>query len=109
MESLTTEQFLKVQNFFETMPRLRHKMEVTNPNTKKKNECNIGGIASFFRVALSHNSLENYVRTNFAMMQHHYYSLHDLENMIPWEREVYVTMLLEYIKEENERIRKQQN
>jgi hypothetical protein len=29
--------------------------------------------------------------------------------MIPWEREVYVTMLLEYIKEENERIRKQQN
>ena len=41
------------------------------------------------------------------MMQHHNYSLHDLENMIPWEREVYTTFLLEYIKEENERIKKQ--
>ena len=40
-------------------------------------------------------------------MQHHNYSLYDLENMIPWEREVYVTLLTEWIKEENERIEKQ--
>ena len=40
-------------------------------------------------------------------MTHHDYSLHDLENMIPWEREVYTTLLLEHIKEENERIKKQ--
>jgi len=39
-------------------------------------------------------------------MQHHNYSLHDLENMIPWEREVYTTLLLDYIKEENERRKK---
>ena len=37
------------------------------------------------------------------MMQHHSYSLTELENMIPWEREVYVTMLVEWIKEENDR------
>lgn len=36
-------------------------------------------------------------------MQHHKYSLTELDNMIPWEREIYVTMLIEYIKEENER------
>ena len=41
------------------------------------------------------------------MMTHHDYSLHDLENMIPWEREVYTTMLVDYIKEENERIKRQ--
>ena len=41
------------------------------------------------------------------MMQHHDYSLHDLENMIPWEREVYTTLLLDYIKEENERQKRQ--
>ncbi len=41
-------------------------------------------------------------------MQHHNYSLYDLENMIPWEREIYVTFLLEWLKEENDR-RKQQN
>ncbi len=38
-------------------------------------------------------------------MQHHNYSLSDLENMIPWEREIYVDMLIEHIKEENKRIK----
>jgi hypothetical protein len=41
-------------------------------------------------------------------MQHHKYSLTELENMIPWEREVYLQMLIDYIKEENDR-QKQQN
>ena len=40
-------------------------------------------------------------------MQHHNYSLGDLENMMPWEREIYVDMLVTHIKEENER-RKQE-
>ena len=38
-------------------------------------------------------------------MQHHNYSLTELENMIPLEREIYLTLLIEYIKEENERAR----
>ena len=37
-------------------------------------------------------------------MQHHKYSLTELENMLPWERDVYVGLLQKYIKEENERI-----
>jgi len=41
------------------------------------------------------------------MMQHHNYSLTELEEMIPWEREIYITLLLEWIKEENERIEQQ--
>jgi len=41
-------------------------------------------------------------------MQHHHYSLTELEMMMPWEREVYVTLLNEYIKEENDRIKQQQ-
>ena len=40
-------------------------------------------------------------------MQHHNYSLTELENMMPWEREIYVGLLMEYIKEENERIEKE--
>ena len=40
-------------------------------------------------------------------MQHHNYSLSDLENMIPWEREIYVDMLVEHIKAENNRIEEQ--
>jgi len=38
-------------------------------------------------------------------MQHHNYSLGDIEGLIPWEREIYVQMLVQYIKEENERIK----
>ena len=36
-------------------------------------------------------------------MQHHKYSLSELENMMPWEREVYIGLLTNHIKEENER------
>ena len=36
-------------------------------------------------------------------MQHHKYSLTELENMIPWEREVYVQLLMKWLKEEEER------
>ena len=36
-------------------------------------------------------------------MQHHKYSLTELDNMMPWEREIYVDMLIEHIKEENKK------
>jgi len=39
-------------------------------------------------------------------MQHHKYSLSELENMMPWEREIYVNLLMQYIDEENEKIKK---
>lgn len=41
---------------------------------------------------------------NFALMHHHKYSLTELENMIPWERETYIALLMQYINNENERI-----
>ena len=41
------------------------------------------------------------------MMQHHKYSLTELDNMIPWEREIYVSLLIKHIQEENERIRQE--
>ena len=34
-------------------------------------------------------------------MQHHKYSLSDIENMIPWEREIYIGLLQQHIEEEN--------
>jgi hypothetical protein len=41
---------------------------------------------------------------NFALMQYHNYSLEDLENMIPFEREIYVAMLIKYLEEEKQRM-----
>ena len=40
-------------------------------------------------------------------MQHHKYSLTELENMMPWEREIYMGLLVKWVKEENERIEKE--
>ena len=50
-------------------------------------------------------NLESYFRLNFALMQYHKYSLTEIENMMPWEREVYVSLLVDYIKTENEKLR----
>jgi hypothetical protein len=41
-------------------------------------------------------------------MQHHKYSLTELDNMIPWERDIYISMLTQYIEEENAKIREKQ-
>ena len=49
---------------------------------------------------MAHEDLESYYKTNFALMQHHKYSLTELENMIPWERDIYLTLLQQYIGEE---------
>ena len=41
-------------------------------------------------------------------MQHHKYSLTELENMMPWEREIYLGLLEEHVRKENESIEKEQ-
>ena len=41
-------------------------------------------------------------------MQHHKYSLTELESMLPWERDIYVTMLIQYIEEENQKLKERQ-
>ena len=48
LEDMDTKQFLLLQNFFETMPKLSHTIEVINPNTNVKSEVVIEGLASFF-------------------------------------------------------------
>ena len=45
-------------------------------------------------------SLENYFRLNFALMQYHKYSLTEIENMMPWERDIYVGLLQQHLEEE---------
>jgi len=45
-------------------------------------------------------SLENYFRLNFALMQYHKYSLTEIENMMPWERDIYVALLQQHLEEE---------
>ncbi len=53
---------------------------------------------------MGHNNLQNYYTLNFTMMQHHKYSLTEIENMMPYELEIYTQLLSAHIKEENDRI-----
>lgn len=52
---------------------------------------------------LSHDNLMNYFKVNFALMQFHKYSLTELENMIPWEKMIYIDLLKAHIKEEEQK------
>jgi hypothetical protein len=53
----------------------------------------------------SYDKLPNFFKTNFAMMQHHKYNLSDIENMMPWERAIYIDMLQDHLKKLEEQNR----
>jgi hypothetical protein len=42
-------------------------------------------------------------------MQHHNYSLNEIDSLIPWEKEVYITMLETHLKEQEEETKRQNN
>ena len=48
LEQLSSKQFKEIETFFETMPKLQHKLEVENPKTKVKSEVVLEGLTSFF-------------------------------------------------------------
>lgn len=52
---------------------------------------------------LGHNSLANMYHTNFSLMQFHKYSLTELENMIPFEKEIYIQMLIGHLKQQKDK------
>lgn len=57
-------------------------------------------------MGVSHTTLENYYSTIFAMVQHHKYSITDLENLFPFERDIYVELLMSYLKTQKEMLEK---
>ena len=50
---------------------------------------------------MAHIDLESYYKINFSLMQHHKYSLTEIENLMPWERDIYLGLLNQHIEEEN--------
>lgn len=48
LDQMDTKMFQKIEKFFETMPKLSHKISITNPNTKVESEVTLEGLASFF-------------------------------------------------------------
>lgn len=57
---------------------------------------------------MMYDSLANLLQCHFVMMKDHNFSLTEIENMIPWERQIYMGLLINYVKEEKERMEQQQ-
>lgn len=55
---------------------------------------------------MAHMDAESYYELNFSLMQYHKYSLTEIENMIPFERDIYVALLKNYL--ESEKLKAQQ-
>lgn len=62
-----------------------------------------GGHAKFFLICLSHDDLANHIKTKFSLMHHHNFTLTEIDNMLPWEKEVYIILLADWLKAEAER------
>jgi len=63
-------------------------------------------------LSLCHDTLEGMIKSNFNLMYHHRMSLTEIDNLIPWERQVYLTLIIqemERVKEEREQQAHQQN
>jgi hypothetical protein len=56
---------------------------------------------------MNHNTLGNYYETVFALAQHHKWQPSEIEDMIPFERDIYVNMLMDYLEELREKQRQQ--
>ena len=52
-------------------------------------------------MSIAREDLETFYKLNFSLMQYHKYSLTELENMMPWERDIYTALLKDHIEREN--------
>ena len=58
---------------------------------------------------MSHMDLESYFKLNFALIQYHKWNLSEIENMMPFERDIYTILLKQHLEEEEEKARQRAN
>ena len=98
VNSMLTTHAVKIYDYFNNIPKIKKEIIYTSGGTQKK--MTLSNIKDILALSLSHMSLPAFHEINFALMQHHNYSLADIENMIPWEREVYLNYLKSWLEEQ---------
>lgn len=63
----------------------------------------IVGATGFFLILVSHSSLENYYKIMWSLWHMHHYAMQDQEMMIPWERDIYIGLLLQHQQDERDK------
>ena len=58
---------------------------------------------------MGHDTLANHIKSNFNLIHHHKWNLGEIENMMPWEKHVYVELLNSWIQEQEDEARQREN
>jgi hypothetical protein len=66
----------------------------------------LGGSQRFFYLTFRDGNLRAYYNNMFTLTHQYKYTLTELENMIPWERDMYIGMVNSWVKDENEKLNK---
>lgn len=67
----------------------------------------VTGHVGFFRLGFQYDTLGNHFQTNFVLMQDHHWSWTDIQNMVPFERDIYIILLRQWVEKKNEETKRQ--
>jgi len=102
VQNLSTKQFKSIINYFDSLPYVEFLPEYKTSDGQTRT-VSIRGIFAFIDFFFNHLTLEFFYRQNFQMNYFHNYSLTEINNMIPWERSVYVAQIQSHITDETNR------
>jgi hypothetical protein len=102
IKNLTKKQFNDITTYLSNISKI---YILANYKTKddKERQLKISGIFNYFNFFFDHLNLKLYYRQNFLLKNYHNYTLYEIENMIPWERSVYIEQLRVYLKEKEQK------
>lgn len=103
VENLTSGQFKAVTNFFDGLPCVEVVSSYQTSDGKQR-EIKLKGLFEYINFFFSHLNLQLYYMQNFQMKYHHNYSLQEIENMIPFERSVYIEQIRAHLNQEKQRL-----
>ena len=103
IQNLTPQQFNKIIEYFDSLPSIQISSTYKTSDGITR-QVNIKGLFSFINFFFDHLTMDLYYRQNFQMKYHHHYNINEIENMIPWERTVYLEQIRNHLRQETNRL-----
>ena len=103
IENLTSIQFKSITDYFDSLPQVEIISKYETSDGVKR-EIKIKGLFDYINFFFSHLNLQLFYTQNFQMKYQHNYSLEEIENMIPFERAVYVEQVRAHLNKEKQRL-----
>ena len=101
IKNLTKKQFNEISNYLNKISKTYILADYTASDGKPR-QIKINGIFNYFNFFFDHLNLKLFYKQNFLLKNYHNYSLYEIENMIPWERTIYIEQIRSYLKEKEQ-------